>query len=63
MRHTHIRYDARGCGLSVGAYRWQYIVSGVQNDRFLKILGDMVTTAQMGRIVAALAPIMGEAAA
>jgi hypothetical protein len=45
------------------AYRWQYIVSGVQNDRFLKILGDMLTPGQMGRIVAALAPIMGEGAA
>jgi hypothetical protein len=35
----------------------------VQNDRFLKILGDMLTPGQMGRIVAALAPIMGEGAA
>ena len=35
------------------AYRWQYIVSGVQNDRFMKIIGDMLTPAQMGRIVAA----------
>jgi hypothetical protein len=53
--------DLRGSLLR--AYRWQYIVSGVQNDRFLKILGDMLTPAQMGRIVAALAPIMGEVAA
>jgi hypothetical protein len=45
------------------AYRWQYIVSGVQNERFLKILGDMLTPAQMGRIVAALGPIMAHAAA
>jgi hypothetical protein len=44
------------------AYRWQYIVSGVQNERFMKILGDMLTSTQMGRIVAALAPIMGEVA-
>ena len=40
------------------AYRWQYIVSGVQNERFMKILGDMVTEAQMQRIVTALGPIM-----
>jgi hypothetical protein len=45
------------------AYRWQYIVSGVKNERFLAILGGMLTPAQMGRIVAALAPIMGEVAA
>ncbi len=40
------------------AYRWQYIVSGVQNERFMQILGAMVTPAQMGRITTALAPIM-----
>jgi hypothetical protein len=42
------------------AYRWQYIISGVQNDRFLKILGGMLAPAQMERVVTALAPIMGE---
>ena len=40
------------------AYRWQYIVSGVQQPRFQKILGGMITEAQMQRIGAALAPIM-----
>jgi hypothetical protein len=45
------------------AYRWQYIVSGVQNERFMKILSDMVTPAQMQRIGAALGPIMGATAA
>ena len=40
------------------AYRWQYIVSGVQNERFQKLLGGMVSEAQMRRIGAALAPIM-----
>jgi hypothetical protein len=40
------------------AYRWQYIVSGVQDERFQKILGGMITDAQMKRIGAALAPIM-----
>jgi len=47
----------------LGAYRWQYIVSGVQNERFMKIIGDMVTSAQMGRIVDALGPIMASAKA
>jgi hypothetical protein len=40
------------------AYRWQYIVSGVQNERFQQTLGAMITQAQMQRIGAALAPIM-----
>jgi len=40
------------------AYRWQYIVSGVQDERFQKILGGMITAAQMQRIGAALKPIV-----
>jgi hypothetical protein len=40
------------------AYRWQYITSGVQDERFGKILGGMITEAQMQRIGAALAPIV-----
>ena len=40
------------------AYRWQYIVSGVQDERFQKILGGMITSAQMQRIGTALAPIV-----
>ncbi len=47
----------------LGAYRWQYIASGVQNDRFMKVLGDMVTPAQMQRIGTALGPIMASATA
>ena len=41
------------------AYRWQYIVSGVQHPRFAAILGELVTGAQAERIGTALAPIMG----
>ena len=41
------------------AYRWQYIVSGVQDPRFIGILREMITEAQMQRIGAALAPIIG----
>jgi hypothetical protein len=40
------------------AYRWQYIVTGVQNERFLKVLTGMVNDEQMARIGAALGPIM-----
>lgn len=64
-------YFARICGRPVGAdetgrieagllraYRWQYIVSGVQGERFREILGSLVTPAQGERIAAALAPIV-----
>ena len=40
------------------AYRWQYIASGVQDERFQKILGGMITAAHMQRIGAALQPIV-----
>jgi hypothetical protein len=39
------------------AYRWQYIVSGVQG-RFVAVLQELLTEAQMGRIVSALEPLM-----
>jgi hypothetical protein len=39
------------------AYRWQYIVSGTLEPRFQKLLGQLVSAAQMGRIQAALAPL------
>jgi hypothetical protein len=39
------------------AYRWQYIVSGTLEPRFQKLLGRLVSTAQMARIQAALAPL------
>ncbi|HKQ19706.1 MAG TPA: hypothetical protein VJW75_08170 [Candidatus Eisenbacteria bacterium] len=41
------------------AYRWQYIVSGVENPRFMEILGGMITPEQGARIGAALQPIVG----
>jgi len=41
------------------AYRWQYIVSGVQEPRFLEVLGSMITAEQGERINQALAPIVG----
>jgi len=64
-------YFATRCGrvlteaqrFSVGAsvlraYRWQYIVSGVQDPRFGKILGGLVDADQGTRIQQALAPIV-----
>ena len=42
----------------LAAYRWQYIVSGVQEPRFTEILGGMITGNQASRIETALAPIM-----
>jgi hypothetical protein len=42
----------------LAAYRWQYIGSGVQDERFQKILGGMISEAQMQRIGAALEPIL-----
>ena len=43
----------------LAAYRGQYIVSGVQDPRFLAILGSMINAQQGARINAALAPIVG----
>ncbi len=42
------------------AYRWQYIVSGVQEARFRNVLGSLVSAAQAERIGAALAPIVAD---
>jgi DNA-binding Lrp family transcriptional regulator len=63
-------YFLKACGRSVspeqtemvragvlGAYRWQYIISGVQG-RFSEVLGRMIDEGQGKRIGAALAPIM-----
>ena len=43
------------------AYRWQYIVSGVEQPRFQAILGSLVNKAQGKRIGEALAPILADA--
>jgi hypothetical protein len=44
------------------AYRWQYIVSGVQEPRYKSVLFELVTPAQMERIGTALAPILAHSA-
>jgi P-aminobenzoate N-oxygenase AurF len=43
----------------LAAYRWQYIISGVQHPHFSRLLTSLTTPAQMSRIQAALAPILG----
>jgi hypothetical protein len=48
---------ALGTGV-LAAYRWQYIISGVQHIHFGRLLTSMTTPAQMARIQQALAPIM-----
>ena len=42
----------------LAAYRWQYIISGVQHLHFGRLLTTMTTPAQMARIQPALAPIL-----
>lgn len=44
----------------LAAYRWQYILSGAQDPRFLEILGSMINAEQGARIQNALAPIAAE---
>jgi len=46
----------------VKAYRWQYIVSGAQEPRFVEVLKALVTPQQMERIGSALAPIAAHVA-
>ena len=57
------RFDAAQVGqlgdLVLRAYRWQYIVSGAQHPRFLKLLLGMITPAQAERVSRALGPIVG----
>jgi hypothetical protein len=64
-------YFAAACGRTLGvaerdavaasvlrAYRWQYIVSGVRDPRFGKVLGRFIDAGQGARIEQALAPIV-----
>jgi hypothetical protein len=50
--------DARLAAGLLGAYRWQYIGSGLQSPRFRQLLVAMTTTPQLQRIQAALAPLL-----
>ena len=68
---TDARYFRQVCGraltsaessqveaLILKAYRWQYIVSGVQEPRFAKVFSSMIDAGQGERVAAALEPIM-----
>ena len=51
--------EARQIGAAfLAAYRWQYIGSGVQDERFKRILGGMIDAEQGERIAGALSPIL-----
>jgi hypothetical protein len=52
------RQQERVRALMLKAYRWQYIVTGVQHPHFQRVLTGLTTPAQMGRIGQALGPIM-----
>ena len=41
------------------AYRWQYIISGLQHPHFEKLLSGMISDAQMRRVRGALGPVLG----
>ncbi len=65
-----LRCGVRPCSLAeetairdvfLKAYRWQYIVTGVQEPRFAEALTRLVTPGQLERIGAALAPILAHA--
>ena len=43
----------------LAAYRWQYVASGIQGTRFVKVLGEMISDEQMQRVTTALAPLIG----
>ncbi len=57
-RRFHGEEEAGIRALVLRAYRWQYIVSGVQHPHFGRLLTEMTTPAQMTRIQQALAPIL-----
>ena len=42
----------------LAAYRWQFIVSGMQHVHFRRLLSSMTTTAQCARLMTALQPLM-----
>ena len=51
--------DAAAVGRAVlDAYRWQYIVSGVTDERFTRVMASLTTPAQQARIHDALAPLL-----
>ena len=55
---TAIEVERIRAGL-LAAYRWQYILSGVEEPRFAELIARLVTPAQAARIGEALAPLVG----
>lgn len=46
------------CAVMLRAYRWQYIVSGIEQPRFFQLLAGMITETQMNRVTHALTPLI-----
>jgi hypothetical protein len=58
-QHMHAADDAAAIRRTfLDAYRWQYIVSGVKEQRFQRDLFGKIGTAQKDRVLSALAPLM-----
>jgi P-aminobenzoate N-oxygenase AurF len=58
-RRDHAADDAAAIRKTfLDAYRWQYIVSGVQEPRFQRDLFGKIDEAQKGRVLSALSPLM-----
>jgi len=55
--HTDAQRIAVEAGI-LKAYRWQYIVSGVTEPRFQKVLFGVLDEQQKGRVMAALEPLL-----
>ena len=47
----------------VAAYRWQYILTGAQNERFTSLLSSLLDPVQLARVTGALGPIAEAVAA
>ena len=56
-RHTDVQHRAVAEGI-LKAYRWQYIVSGVTEPRFQKVLFGVLDAPQTARVMAALQPLL-----
>jgi hypothetical protein len=52
--------QVRALGAAVlGAYRWQYIVSGARHPRFIQLSRQLMTEQQRARVARALLPLLG----
>ncbi|HEY6356322.1 MAG TPA: hypothetical protein VIY30_17700, partial [Burkholderiaceae bacterium] len=56
-RYSDAQRIAIGAGI-LKAYRWQYIVSGVMEPRFQKVLFGVLDDKQAARVMAALQPLL-----